>query len=139
MVMAQADSVNEYSFIDNNFTAKIIAYRLKQINVDGSFKYSSIVNVDFGSPSKYQLDQNYPNPFNPSTVISYQISSNSLVTLKVFDILGNQVAELVNEYQNAGSYNIQFATNSFKLSSGTYFYELRAGDFVSVKKMLLMK
>jgi len=131
--------LNEYNFIDNNLAAKIYSYRLKQINIDGSFKYSSTVNIDFGSPGKYQLEQNYPNPFNPSTSISYQISSNSFVTLKVFDVIGNQVAELVNGYQDAGSYNIQFSTNSFKLTSGTYFYELRAGDFVSVKKMLLLK
>ena len=131
--------LNEYNFIDNNLAAKIYSYRLKQINIDGSFKYSSTVNIDFGSPGKYQLEQNYPNPFNPSTSISYQIASNSFVTLKVFDILGNQVAELVNEYQNAGSYSIQFSSNNLQLTSGTYFYELRAGDFVSVKKMLMLK
>ena len=129
-----------YTFVDQFLTETIYQYRLKQIDFNGSYSYSNIVEIELSFiPKESRLVQNYPNPFNPSTVINYQISSNSLVTLKVFDILGNQVAELVNEYKDAGSYNIQFSTNSFKLSSGTYFYELRAGDFVNVKKMLLMK
>jgi hypothetical protein len=131
--------LNEYSFIDNNLAEKIYSYRLKQVNIDGSYKYSSIVNVNLAQPNKYQLEQNYPNPFNPSTIISYQLSSNSLVTIKIYNALGNEIATLVNENQIAGSYSIAFSANQLQLASGTYFYELRAGDFVSVKKMLLMK
>ena len=129
-----------YTFVDQFLTESNYQYRLKQIDFNGSYSYSNIVEIELAFiPEESELVQNYPNPFNPVTFISYQIASNSFVTLKVFDVLGNQVAELVNEYQNAGSYNIQFSTNSFKLTSGTYFYELRAGDFVNVKKMLLMK
>jgi hypothetical protein len=130
---------NEYNFIDNNLAVKIYSYRLKQINIDGSFRYSNTVNIDFGTPGKYQLEQNYPNPFNPSTSIQYAIGSRQFVTIKVFNVLGNEVAKLVNEYQEAGSYSIQFSSSKLLLTSGTYFYELRAGDFVSVKKMLMMK
>ena len=90
-------------------------------------------------PIVYELDQNYPNPFNPVTTIRYQLPTESFVTLKVYDILGNQVAELIHGYQNAGNYQVDFPSSNLKFTSGTYFYELRAGVFVSVKKMLLMK
>jgi hypothetical protein len=88
---------------------------------------------------KYQVQQNYPNPFNPLTNINYQLPKESYVTLRVFDILGNQIAELVNGYQSAGNYAVSFPSNNLKFASGTYFYQLRAGDFASVKKMLLIK
>lgn len=90
-------------------------------------------------PRVYELNQNYPNPFNPITTISYQLPKESFVTLRVYDILGNQVAELVYGYQNAGNYTVNFPTSNLKLTSGTYFYQLLAGDFSSVKKMLLLK
>jgi hypothetical protein len=88
-------------------------------------------------PTEFSLSQNYPNPFNPSTIIQYAISSRQLVTLKVYDILGSEVATLVNQEQNAGSYNVDF--NASKLSSGVYFYRLQAGSFVQSKKMILIK
>jgi hypothetical protein len=103
-----------------------------------SFNFVTSV-VDEITPTVYELSQNFPNPFNPTTRINYQLPKESFVLLKVFDVLGNQVALLVNEYQNSGNYNIQFSSNNLQLTSGTYFYELRAGDFVSVKKMLLIK
>jgi hypothetical protein len=87
----------------------------------------------------YALDQNYPNPFNPSTKIQYSIASAGLVSLKVFDVLGRQVAELVNRHQAAGNYSVDFRAGNMKSSSGVYFCVLRAGSFVSVKKMLLVK
>lgn len=89
-------------------------------------------------PNSNKLLQNYPNPFNPSTKISWQSSVDSRQTLKVFDILGNEVAILVDEFRPAGSYEAEFS-NKGALASGIYIYELRLGDFVSVKKMLLMK
>jgi len=89
------------------------------------------------SPNDFYLSQNYPNPFNPSTRIQYQVSSSALVTLKVYDVLGNEVATLVNEERPAGSYEVDF--NTFYLSSGIYYYQLRAGDFIETKKMILMK
>ncbi len=85
----------------------------------------------------FSLEQNYPNPFNPSTSIQYRVSSNSNVSLKVYDVLGNEVATLVNEEKSAGSYEIKF--NAAGLSSGIYFYKLQAGSMVETKKMILMK
>ena len=94
---------------------------------------------NFTQPKEFLLEQNYPNPFNPSTSIQYAISSTQLVTLKVYDLLGREVATLVNEEKTAGSYNAQFTMNNVQLSSGIYFYKLQAGDFVETKKMILLK
>jgi hypothetical protein len=94
-------------------------------------------------PKEYRIEQNFPNPFNPSTTISWQMPEGSLVTLKVYDILGNEVASLVNGFQKAGvhsiTFNTQNAAGSRNLSSGVYFYRLSAGNFVSTKKMVLVK
>ncbi len=102
-----------------------------------------LVSVD-DEPSKivdYKLSQNYPNPFNPSTIISYSIGAKSgsseFVSLKVFDVLGREVATLVNQYQNVGSYSVKF--NSDKLTSGVYFYELKTDNFHQINKMILEK
>lgn len=88
-------------------------------------------------PTKYELNQNYPNPFNPSTVINYQLPEAGNVSLKVYDVLGNEVATLVNEFKQAGVYNAKFANAN--LSSGIYLYRLQAGNFVSVRRMMLIK
>jgi hypothetical protein len=92
-------------------------------------------------PSKFSLAQNYPNPFNPSTKIQYTIGNAGLVSLKVYDVLGREVATLVNGRQEAGSYTVPFGINNgtLGLSSGVYFYRLQAGFFVSTKKLILMK
>ncbi len=95
-------------------------------------------------PTVYSLNQNYPNPFskgsrgNPSTVISYQLPENGFVSLKVYDVLGNEIAALVNKEQSAGSYNVNFSTGT-ELAAGVYFYRFEAGNFVQTKKMLLLK
>jgi hypothetical protein len=101
-----------------------------QLNILMNLKNSSL-------PKEYQLSQNYPNPFNPSTIIKYDLTSGGFITLKVFDILGREVAVLVNEEKPAGSYNIEFDASS--LSSGIYVYQLIAEGFVSAKKMMLVK
>jgi len=88
-------------------------------------------------PTEFSLKQNYPNPFNPSTKIEYSITEPSFVNLTVYDVLGNQVAELVNEPQSAGNY--RFNLDGSNLSSGTYFIQLRSGDLHHVRKMTLMK
>ena len=98
----------------------------------------SDINDESLIPTSFSLSQNYPNPFNPETTISYKISTVSFVDLKVYDILGNVVATLVNETQQQGIYNVKFSVNS-SLSAGIYFYRLRAGDFIQAKKMLLLK
>jgi len=92
--------------------------------------------------SNFNLFQNYPNPFNPSTRIRWQSPIGCWQTLKVYDILGNEVATLINEYKPAGNYEIEFNGHSDdgrNLPSGVYFYQLRAGDFVQTKKMILLQ
>jgi hypothetical protein len=127
---------NYYSFADRNLSAGKYYYRLKQVDFDGSFDYSPTVEVDI-TPNEFALMQNYPNPFNPSTSIEYRVGSTEYVTLKVYDILGNETAVLVNEEKPAGSYEVIFDASS--LSTGTYFYKLQAGGFVETKKLVLMK
>jgi hypothetical protein len=88
-------------------------------------------------PREFYLAQNYPNPFNPSTKIKFQIADAGIVSLKVFDILGNEVLTLVNEQKPAGSYEVEFDASS--LTSGVYFYQLKSGNLVQTKKMVLLK
>ena len=126
-----------YSFADKNLLSGKYSYRLKQIDFDGSFEYSEIVNVDVSSPAKYSLEQNYPNPFNPATVIEYSIPEMNHVTIKIFNVLGKEVATLVNEEKSAGTYKVDF--NASNLSSGVYYYTISTGSFSSTKKMMLMK
>ncbi len=90
-------------------------------------------------PAAYKLYNNYPNPFNPSTVIAYQIPVAGYVTLKVYDLLGRAVATLVDEFKQAGSYDVQLSADSYQLSSGVYLYTLRAGNFLQTKKFVLLR
>jgi len=106
--------------------------------------YDDITSLDeVSTPLNFSLSQNYPNPFNPSTVISYQLAVGSLVSLKVFDVLGNEVATLVNAEKAPGEYqvsfNTQLTTNHQPLSSGVYFYQLKAAEFMETKKMILLR
>jgi DNA/RNA endonuclease YhcR with UshA esterase domain len=127
-----------YSYVDKNLAPGIYSYRLKQLDFDGRFTYSNVIEVDASVPMVFELAQNYPNPFNPATVIEYSIASPVNVTLTVYTILGEQVAVLVNnQFTEAGKYSVNF--NASSLASGTYIYRLQAGEFVSVKKMLLAK
>jgi len=98
---------------------------------------TGFVNENNESPESFLLSQNYPNPFNPKTVIKYKITSPDFVSLKVYDVLGNEVAELVNKKQNAGSYSEEFNGSGF--SSGVYFYRLVSGNNIDTKRMLLIK
>ena len=126
-----------YSLTDENVSSGTYQYRLKQIDFDGSFKYSNIVEVELSSPLEFSLEQNYPNPFNPSTNIQYEISSRQFVTLKVYDVLGNEITTLVNEEKSADIYEVKFYGTG--LPSGIYFYTLSTGNFFSTKKMILLK
>jgi hypothetical protein len=101
--------------------------------------FDIVTGIDYEESvvNKFSLEQNYPNPFNPSTVISYQLPVSSVVTLKVYDLLGNEVVTLVNKEKSVGSYEIEF--DAAGLTSGIYFYKLTAGNFTETKKMLLMK
>ena len=110
------------------------------IQTDGAtWSISGTVGVESEdqNPTQYSLGQNYPNPFNPSTTISFSILNSEFITLKVFDVLGNEAATLINEEKSAGTYQIEFDAN--KLSSGIYFYKLQIGNFIETKKMILMK
>jgi hypothetical protein len=128
---------HHYTFKDNNLTAGKYYYRLKQFDLNGTFEFSNVIEANIISPDKFELLQNYPNPFNPSTTINFSILKNEFVNLKVFDVMGNEVAELVNEEKSAGLHSIEFDASGF--ASGTYFYKLQAGGRTEVKKMLLLK
>ncbi len=137
-----SNSLKSYSFADNSTSSGKYSYRLKQIDIDGSFEYSQTVEVDLDIPSKFELTQNYPNPFNPTTTISYTIPVAELgfgltVLLKIYDMLGKEVATLVNEEQASGNYSVQF--DASKLSSGIYYYTLKTEKYSDTKKMLLLK
>ena len=132
-----SSKVTEYLFKDEKPVTGKSYYRLKQIDYDGTFKIYDKVLVDFAGVTEFALDQNYPNPFNPGTVIKYAVGSKQHTTLKIYDVLGNEVAELVNEIKSPGNYKTEF--DASKLSSGIYYYQMRAGKFVQTKKMLLIK
>jgi len=126
-----------YIFRDEDLLSGSYTYRLKQLDFDGSFAYSDEVEVEITQPEVFYLGQNYPNPFNPSTNIEYSIPQDGNVSLKVYDILGKEVATLVNEYQQAGTFDVVF--NGANLASGVYYYQLTAGDLTSTKKLMLTK
>ncbi len=118
--------------VDNNFNASEFADEQK-IKVD----YSKVDSSKFEIPTQFAIYQNYPNPFNPATEIKYSIPKTENVTLKVYDILGRQIAALVNEKKSAGNYKDEFNGSNF--SSGVYFYQIKAGNYIETRKMLLLK
>jgi photosystem II stability/assembly factor-like uncharacterized protein len=128
---------HQYSYIDNNVPNGKYSYRLKQIDFDGSYKYSKEVEVEINPKLEFSLEQNYPNPFNPVTTIKYSVPMDGNVKLTVYNILGQQVAELLNGEVKAGNYEIKY--DGKDLTSGVYFYRIKAMDFVQTKKMLLVK
>ena len=133
---------HSYTYTDNPKAEGNISYRLKQIDFNGDINYSHIVEIDYNLPKEFSLKQNYPNPFNPSTKINYSIAVDSKVTLGIYNLLGQQVALLINKEMPAGRYDIDF--DGGKLTSGTYFYRIDAvgkngESFTSTKKMLLIK
>ena len=126
-----------YTFTDTKLETGNYTYRLKQVDLDGTYEYSSEVNVEVTLPLEYALEQNYPNPFNPSTTIKYSIPDDGFVKLSVYNMLGEEVVNLVNAQQKAGRYEINF--NASNLASGVYVYRLEAPNFTSSKKLMLMK
>ena len=133
-----SNSEKEYDFIDNgvSFAGKY-QYRLKQIDTDGSFNYSGVVEVSLTAPLKYNLSQNYPNPFNPVTVINYTIPEAGKVKVFLYNIIGETVLTLVDEFKEAGTYSV--VLNGRGLRSGTYFYKLQTKNFTEIKKMIILK
>jgi len=134
-----SNSPKEYSYADNYADYGNYAYRLKQIDTDGDYEYSKIIGVDAGLiPEGFVLEQNYPNPFNPTTSIKFALAETEQAELKVFDILGNEVANLFNGIADGGKvYETEF--DAANLSSGIYFYRLETQNQVINKKMLLLK
>lgn len=128
---------HSYLFKDSKLAAGLYAYRLKQINFDGSFGYSNEVEVVITNPREFFLAQNYPNPFNPSTLINFSIPFDGLVNLTVYNSLGEEVAVLVNDILPAGSHSINF--DASKLTSGIYIVRMTSGNFTNLIKMNLIK
>ncbi|HEX2786496.1 MAG TPA: T9SS type A sorting domain-containing protein [Ignavibacteria bacterium] len=131
-----------YSFIDRNLPSNTYKYRLKQIDFNGNYQYYDLQNeIIIEKPKTFSLAQNYPNPFNPSTRINYELTDDGKVNLVIFDITGRQVAQLVNENQIAGYYNLEF--NAKNLSSGIYYYQINfvgtANSFQKTMKMMIVK
>jgi hypothetical protein len=134
--------IHSYSYTDNSLQVGTYSYRLKQIDYDGTFEYSDVIEVDVTVPKVFALEQNYPNPFNPSTIIKFSLAADSKVSLTVFDVLGQEVSNLINGNLSAGLHEINF--NASNINSGVYFYRIDATavdgtNFSSVKKMILTK
>jgi hypothetical protein len=135
---------HDYSWTDSNATINRWYYRLKQVDLGGPIRFTEPIVVDVTtkvgevkSPFEFRLVQNYPNPFNPSTRIAYSVQGSGFTSLKVFDVLGREVATLVNEEKQPGEYSVTFDASN--LSSGVYVYKLQAGGFTASKKMIVMR
>ena len=130
-------SMKSYSYSDKLPRQGKSYYRLKQTDVNGTLKYSEAIEINFDSIKKFNLHQNYPNPFNPSTVIRFDTPFASNVNIKVYNIIGKEVAELLNEKLDGGSHEVLFKANN--LTSGLYIYKITAGSFTFSRKMMLVK
>lgn len=124
---------HDYSWTDKSAVSGY--YRLNQIDLDGTSHLSEI--VEFSSPAAYELEQNFPNPFNPTTQIAYSLKSDGMTTLDVYNVLGQKVLTAVSEFQAAGSYRV--TVDCSRLSSGTFVYVLKHGDFKAAKSMTLLR
>jgi hypothetical protein len=139
-------SSKSYSFTDESVNSGRFSYRLKQIDFDGTYTYSNVVNAEIGQPNSFMLSQNYPNPFNPSTKIDYQVPAESRVKIEMYNVTGEKIAELIDTDHAAGFYSLNVNTSLFKnISSGVYIYKMSATEkasgksFINTKKMMLMK
>lgn len=132
-----SNSPKEYSFIDKDLTGgSKFLYRLRQIDNDGQFEYSDIVEVEI-IPNMFELSQNYPNPFNPSTTIKFSLPVQTQLRINLYNMLGELVATVAEGMYEAGYYNIEF--DAAGLSSGTYIYRLESNNFTETKKMILIR
>lgn len=126
-----------YFYSDKNVSDGKYIYRLKQIDFDGAFAYSNQIEVFVGLPDEFALEQNYPNPFNPTTSIKYSLPVDGFVSLQIFNSIGEKIQSLVDAFQSAGNYSVNFDASA--LPSGIYFYRIKSGEFFAVKKMMLAK
>ena len=133
--------IKNYSYTDEDIKMGMYSYRLRQIDLDGTFEYTNSVEIEVYAPDKFVLAQNYPNPFNPSTTIEFSVPEVSNVNISVYSVIGEMVGTVVNKGFDAGYHTVNF--NAVNLPSGTYIYMLKAtgenGVFVETKKMLLLK
>lgn len=142
-----SNSPKSYSFTDRNLKPGEYQYRLKMIDNDGSFQFSKIVEIEAKLSMGLELSQNYPNPFNPSTRISYKVPYDANVLIEVFNVLGVRVAQLINEFEGAGYYNVEFNPSrcNIAISSGVYYYKITVTDTKTganlnlIKKMIMLK
>ena len=133
-----SNSPKYYDYIDTELHSPgVFKYRLKQIDTDGSFEYSNEILINVNTPEHFLLEQNYPNPFNPNTTIYYSVPVKSFVKINIYDVLGNEVATLIDEENSEGIYEISFNARGF--SSGIYYYSMEANEFIDVKKMVILK
>ncbi len=132
-----SNSPKDYSFLDNSATNGSYSYRLKQIDNDGQFEYSKTIEVVLGTPKKFELSQNYPNPFNPATTIQFNLPEAGNIKLTLYNILGQEIKTLINEFKDSGIYTVDF--NASDLNSGLYIYSLEAGSQLQTKMMTLIK
>lgn len=131
-------NINNYSFTDKNVLTGNYNYRLKQIDFNGHFEYHNLdLEIEVGTPTKFNLSQNYPNPFNPTTKIDFDIAVDGFVSLKIFNSSGKEIATLVNGYTTSGYHTVTFDATS--ISSGIYYYRLEANGFSKTMKMALLK
>jgi hypothetical protein len=129
--------LRNYFFTDSKIPNGLYSYRLKQMDFDGTFSYSNEIEVEVDAPAEYALEQNYPNPFNPSTNINFSIAEASFVKIAVYNLLGQQVDLLLDEFREAGLHTVSF--DASQLPSGAYFYSIETPQFKQTKKMLLAK
>ena len=137
LAAGNSSSPKNYSFTDKNVNSGSYSYRLKMVDLDGTFTYSDEQAITVGLPREFSLLQNYPNPFNPSTKIEFAVPSDGRVQLKVYSLTGALVKTLVDEHKEAGYYHVDF--NASQIPSGVYFYELSGGGRQIVRKMMLLK
>jgi photosystem II stability/assembly factor-like uncharacterized protein len=126
-----------YTFNDEGVKEGKYSYRLKQMDFNGRYAYSGVVEVEINQPEQFSLSQNYPNPFNPSTRIVFSIAREGNASLKIYNVMGQLVSKLVNGYVKAGHYEVDF--NASGLASGVYYYRLESNGIVLVKKMMVLK
>ena len=136
-----SNKINNYTitagFLPMGYVSDSLVVHPGDTNVNMNLTMTGVEQTNSNVPKKFSLSQNYPNPFNPSTMISYELPRAGMVTLKVFNILGQEVKVLVNKFESAGKYNVQF--NASELESGVYFYQFKEGNHLSTRKMILLK
>jgi len=137
--------VKSYNFTDKDVATGKLSYRLKVVDIDGTFGYSKEINVEMGVPTTFRISQNYPNPFNPTTRIDYQLPSDANVTIELYDVTGQKVAMMLNQDMSAGYHSFDLEAGRYGMATGVYIYRIVAIDkasgqtFVDSKKLMMLK